>query len=264
MPKRIRFLIVVAVLLLISGAHVMGGMEYVYAHNTLENTVGDTTQTTTVYSVQVIDGANLLTDEQESLLAGKMQGVAQYCNVLFVSSDQVSGTTADYAAAIYREQYGDQSGVLFFIDMSNREIYVYAHGTIYATINRSNAYTITDNVYTYASAGDYYSCAFQAFSQIQMLIEGEKINRPMKHISNLLLAVIFSVLFNYWLMRMTSKVKELDKENLLKGNAYTLHIQEPKYQLLAHKRYSRSSSSGGSSGGGGGGSSGGGGGGHSF
>lgn len=220
-------------------------------------------QNAATYSAKVLDEADLLTADQESRLLDEMQPITSYGNALFVSSDQVNGTTGEYARIRYLNTFGEQSGIIFLIDMTNRELYIYSHRGMFRIINRDNAYTITDNVYTYATNGDYYTCASMVFSQVQTLLEGEKINRPMKHAGNLLLAIIFSILLNYWLMRRTSKVKELDMENLLKGSESRFHMEEPKFLFIKQNRVRRSGG-GGSSGGGSSGGGGGGGGGHSF
>ncbi len=219
-------------------------------------------QNVATYSVKVLDEANLLSNEQEILLQEEMQAIAPYGNALFVSSDQVNTSTGEYARERYMSTFGEQSGVIFLIDMTNRELYIYSHNDMFRIITTNNAYTITDNVYTYATDGDYYTCAGMAFSQVEALLKGEEISRPMKHAGNLLLAVIFSILFNYWLMRKTSNVKELDMENLLRGSENRFHMEEPKF-LLAQQKRVRMSGGGGSSGGGSSGG-GGGGGGHSF
>lgn len=182
---------------------------------------------------------------------------------LFVSSNQVNGPTGEYAQSRYLSTFGEQSGIIFLIDMTNRELYIYSHNEMFRIITRTNAYTITDNVYTYATDGDYYTCASMVYSQVEVLLKGEEISRPMKHAGNLMLAVIFSILLNYWLLRKTSKVKELDMENLLRGSKSNFHMEEPKFLFVTQKRVRMS---GGGGGGHGGGSSGGGGGGggHSF
>ncbi|MCQ5120544.1 hypothetical protein, partial [Coprococcus eutactus] len=71
--------------------------------------------------------------------------------------------------------------------------------------------------YEYASGVIYFECGYEAFEQINMVVAGEQIRRPMKHISNILLAIIFSLLLNYLLMKKTSKVYDLGSKNLLTG-----------------------------------------------
>lgn len=87
------------------------------------------------------------------------------------------------------------------IDMDNRNIWIHSNGAIYRTITKSYADTITDNVYTYASAQDYYGCASEAYTQMATLLAGRRIAQPMKYISNALLALIIALLINYFVVR---------------------------------------------------------------
>ena len=53
-------------------------------------------------------------------------------------------------------------------------------------LQNSYADSITDNVYTYASNRDYFSCAAKGFERELNLLKGQKIRQPMKYISNAL------------------------------------------------------------------------------
>ena len=125
--------------------------------NTLSNEMWNGTtvyaQSAATYAAKVLDEADLLTADQESQLLDVMQGITAYGNALFVSSDQVTGTTGEYAKSRYLSTFGEQSGIIFLIDMTNRELYIYSHNEMFQIITRNNAYTITDNVYTYATKG---------------------------------------------------------------------------------------------------------------
>ena len=125
----------------------------------------------TGWQVIVDDRADLLTDEEESRLASEMEPVTAYGNAAFISC-YASGSTSSYAKDLYRDLFGSDSGTIFMIDMENRNIWIQSNGAIYRTITKSYANTITDNVYKYASRGDYYGCASNAFSQICTLLEG--------------------------------------------------------------------------------------------
>ena len=76
-------------------------------------------------------------------------------------------------------------------------ITLYGNGPAEKTISDADCRAITDNVYSYASRGDYFSCADKALEQVLSLCRGERITRPVKHITNALIAVIFAVLVNY-------------------------------------------------------------------
>ena len=218
------------------------------------------------HKVIIKDYADVLTKSQEEQLMETMQETARYCNVLCEISEFAFHSSAYHAESSYKRELGTLDGVMFLIDLYNRQIYIYSYGEPYKIITKTNAYTITDNVYEYASEEKYFECANEAFKQINMLLVGEQISRPMKHISNILLAIIFSILLNYLLLKKTSKVYDMGTKNLLTGTKVSYNMNH-KYDMLTETRSSRSGSGGhGGIGGGGfgGGGIGGGGGGHSF
>ena len=156
------------------------------------------TNSETGYCVVIDDQEDLLTEDEESDLLAQMQGLTQYGNAIFVSCSQFEyEETLDYAKDWYYRYYGNSSGTILMIDMGQRLIALYSAGANNDVIRREEGYVITDNVYTYASEGDYYGCASAAFAQVGTLLEGGKIARPMKYINNALLALILAVLINY-------------------------------------------------------------------
>lgn len=226
----------------------------------------------TGFRVVVEDDAELLTEEQCRKLAAVMEGITAYGNVAFKTVDVNTASTESYASSFYRKRFGTDSGTLFMIDMDNRNIWIYSDGAVYQVITTTNANTITDNVYRYASRGEYYECAAEAFRQINALLEGQRIARPMKYISNALLAMILALLINYGIvLRLTGLRKPGDREIL--GNIHRRFSYTKPTAVHTHqtKTYDPVSSGGGGGsggghggGGGGGGHSSGGGGGHSF
>lgn len=224
----------------------------------------------TGYDVIIDDEADLLSEEEESLLAQTMQQITSFGHAAFKSVSYNSYSASSFAASYYHELFGSQSGTLFLIDMDNREIYIFSDGSIYRTVTSGYAKTITDNVYRYASNGNYYDCANEAFLQIHRLLSGSKIAQPMKYISNTLLALILAALINYFLAMFLSGTAKPSKAELLGSISSGFKLTDP-YTTKTHqtKTYSpQSSGSSGSSshggGGGGGGHSSGGGGGHRF
>lgn len=220
----------------------------------------------TGYRVELEDDANLLSSEEESKLAQTMEEITAYGNVAFQTISSNSSSTGSFAKQYYRELFGTKSGTLFLIDMANREIYIFSDGKVYRTITNSYALTITDNVFRYASAGQYYDCAHQAFRQIATLLEGGRIMQPMKYISNALLSLLLGLLICFaWICIITRMRKPEDQELMRKVIKHISFTPPQAVCTQTTKTYSPPSSdsdSGGSSGGGGGSS--GGGGGHSF
>lgn len=161
----------------------------------------------TGYRVLTEDWAGLLTQEQLNGLTETMHGITTYGNAAFVTTDRNTSSTEDFARAYYMDRFGTDSGTVFVIDMEQRNIWIHSDGNVWKVITAANANTITDNVYRYASRGDYYGCAAEAFAEIHALLEGERIARPMKYIGNALLAMSLALLANYGLVLCSSGLR---------------------------------------------------------
>ncbi len=228
----------------------------------------DTTGTSN-YQIIIEDDADLLSAPEERQLAEAMEPITAYGNVAFKSILSNPGNTDSYAEDYYYHLFGRDSGTLFLIDMDNRMIYIHSDGAIYKTITKDYAETITDNVYKHASNADYHLCAAEAYSQIDTLLQGNKIRQPMKYISNALLSVLLAFFLCYaWICTITG-LKRPDDEELMKDvtTRFNMQITAPPKMTGETRTYNPQSSgggSGGSSGGGGRSGGGGGGGGHRF
>ena len=226
----------------------------------------------TGYTAYIDDEEDLLSSSEEENLLKKLAPLTQYGNVAFLSG------RGEYSAAatirdFYNEVFYGKSGLIFFIDMENREIRIQSGGAFYRTISSDVANSITDNVYVFASNGDYYRTAAVAFSQVKAKMEGRFVATPMRWISNFFLAIFLGLLFNFTMLLMTWKQNRAGSKavlgalrpNMILGNREVIMTNQTKVRLS-----SSSSRRGGRSGGGfsGGGSSGGGfspgGGGHRF
>ena len=224
----------------------------------------------TGYRVVIEDDAGLLTDDEKSRLAETMKDITPYGDVAFKSIDYNPYSTETYIERYYNSIFGTGSGTVFLIDMDNRNIWIYSDGSIYSTITTAYANVITDNVYTYASDRDYFTCANKAFIQEAALLQGRRISQPMKYISNALLAIAIAILINYFIVRQTSRVRKASDNEIVNGvfannafnNVSVNFIRQTR--TYSPRSSSSSGSSGGHSGGGGGGGHSGGGGGHSF
>lgn len=218
----------------------------------------------TTYKVIISDDANLLTESEELSLREIMTSLSEYGNVAFKSIEYNSSSTGSYADRYYHSIFGTQSGTLFLIDMDNRNIWIFSDGYMYSVITKGYADTITDNVYKYASNGDYYSCAYNAYSQELSLLGGQRIAQPMKYIGNALIALTLGLLINYALVKLNNGTGTPDRKEVLSSIHVDTKVDTPNAKFVkTTKTYSPQSSSSSGGGGGGGGSSGGGGG-HSF
>lgn len=236
----------------------------------------------TGYAVYIDDQAKLIV--RDAVLEA-MIPISAYGGVAFVSA--YPSTASDvYAEERYREYFGTDSGTLFLIDMKNRYLWIYSDGAIYEVVTKAYANTITDNVYRDATAKDYTRCTVRVFEQIATLLDNGRIAQPMKHVSNVLLALLTGLALNFLLMVYVSRKTKPSREELAEAGGWHAAIFHANKTLKSEQKVyspknnesgsSRGSSGGGHSfgggggsrsfggGGGGGGRSSGGGGGHRF
>ncbi len=227
------------------------------------------------------DEADLLTEEQEALLYEDMLPIIEYGGVAFYTNDKSypEEKASDLAKRLCNTEFEGESGVIFLIDMYTRQIEIYSTGYIYKVLGKVWANGIADNVYTYATDKDYYTCAKKTYQQMTTILSGGKVSVPMKKVSRLLLALALSFFLNFYFLYFSRLSESFGKKvSLVQMNvrsaktANARHVQILSKKLIREKKVAHSSgSSGGSSGSHGGGhfsggghSSGGGGGGHGF
>ena len=117
--------------------------------------------------VIIEDDANLLTETEKQQLKEKMAVLSEYGNVLFKTTNEpINYSSLKYIQNYYYSKYGNKSGVAFYIDMHNRQLCACATGGLEKYITSGKCDTIMDNVYTYATRGNYYQCAKETFSQM--------------------------------------------------------------------------------------------------
>ncbi len=209
------------------------------------------TNAETKYSVIVDDQADLLSDSEEEELMAEMMPVTEYCNAAFVTIETNAYSVSTYADTYAELNFDYQNNVVFLVDMDNREIYISAGGQTQRVITNSKSYTITDNVYKYASDKNYYMCGAVAFNQIYKVLAGERIAQPMKYASNATLAILAAMLLNFAIVSRSSKLKGVDRAELIASAYSRVYNGDVKVtHTKDDRRYSLvSTSSGGSSGG---------------
>ena len=165
----------------------------------------------TGFAAILFDEADLLTDEEEEELEEYLNRVTDYATAIFVTSDTAhSDSIQDHARATLENICGSAdldgyTAIIFMIDMSTRKLIIYSGESVYSTITTGIADSITDNTYTYASKGDYLSCAKEAFTQIFKVMDGQKIAQPMRYITAALLAIFAGLAFSLILVRIKTK-----------------------------------------------------------
>lgn len=219
---------------------------------------------------QIADEANLLSDAEEKALYDAMLPLCEYGTPLFWSTN-ASGSYSTMATRYFYERYGNEDGLLFVINMNVRQLTLVTGGHISRVITQADTNTITDNVYRLARKGDYAGCATEAFRESLKLLQGEKIARPMKLISNVLIALTLALMIVYLYIRQryenrpkTGKINAALPVTAGKAAAFSALLTAGNARMTKQTRVDISSSShgggrGGFSGGGGGFSGGGGG-----
>ena len=211
------------------------------------------------------DEAGLLTAEEVENLKDVMYPLTEYGYIVFKTTNTNYGDTRNYAHNYYYQHFGNESGTMLIIDMSSRYIYICSAGNNYKVITKNKADIITDNIYRYASDGDYYGAAQEAFIEIKTVLDGGKIAEPMRYASNVVLSLVLGFLLTFFFVASSMKIgKASEKRRLEDCEKYVAVANVVASKTGTHKEYSPVESSGGGSGfsgGGGGGFSGGGGGG---
>ena len=158
--------------------------------------------------IVIADDAGLLSESDRESLAESMRKVAQYCNVLLLTTDVNNTSQENYAWQRGSEIFGSSASfTVFLIDMDNRQIYIGSTADIRKTLSTARTHTITDNVYKMASRGDYAGCARTAFDQMFTVLDGGNIPEPMKIIGCALIALIGGLTVCYMIMSSAGKIK---------------------------------------------------------
>ena len=222
-----------------------------------------------MYEVYIDDRLELMTEEEQESLKIQLSELIGYGNMVFLDTGYHNYSNAQkYAEARYRDLCGMEPGVVFLIDMDNREIWLAATGFPKNKLTSAICYEITDKTYLYATKRDYYACANATFTEVQNILEGGYLLPIMRILISLFLSLIAALIIN--LIRLVSSRANLSKQKnlpILYGKFKKKRSHKKIYKTVKKRYHQDSSGDGGGFSGGGGSSSGGGGfsgGGHSF
>ena len=290
MNKKIYLFIILLVSVFTINVHAEGLIQD-NPNATVDQTVTDTskeettrvkyeyTNEKTEFKAIIEDKAELLTIEEKEKLFDQMQPLTEYGHIVFLTITENDYSPDAYAKNEYYSRFENESGTLFLIDMKNRYLYIVSGGWNYKYITRQKANIITDNVYMDARNENWYQCASKAFSQIQSVLEGNKINEPMRYASNIVLSILIAFSLCYLYVLIKTDVAKATSDKILDNcnidvNVANVHGDKTGTKKVYHpvssdsgggSGFSGGSSGGGFSGGGGGGGGfSGGGGGHGF
>lgn len=209
----------------------------------------------TGYIAFIDDGQDLINTDEEVKLLQRLIELTKFGNAGFVTTRTSYSSFKMLCQEYYRNKFSEQNGSIFVIEMSTRQLGLYTDGSNKYIITGSKANSITDNVYRYASRGEYYECADEAFREMYIVLDGGKIAEPMRYTSNIFIALTLALFFGFIFVMVKSKIKKATYQEIVKNCDITFEVGETSaVKVGQHKVYSPvSSSSGGSSGGGGGG-----------
>ena len=205
--------------------------------------------------IAVLDDSGSLLDTAEyDGVWEAMMPVTEYCNVGFYTCSGSDKTYVMDKAKAWANANFKGTCTLFIIDMATRQLAVWSSTDVQKTLTQSKGYTITDNVYKYASRGDYAGCAESAFNQMYKVLKGVNVKGPMRVISNALLALLAAILLAYLFIsaRMEQEVK-VSMPDIITTTAAGAGAVIAAKKLTRKVKHSSSSGGGGFHGGGGGG-----------
>lgn len=160
------------------------------------------------YGITLRDEAELFSQQERASLEKTMEQLTAYCPVALLTTRDARGlSTAALAERVYEALYAPKkNSVLFLIDLDNRSLWIEA-GDELELLSVGMCDSITDNVYRYASEGDYCRCAREAFRQMRTVLAEGKVPQPMKHLSNLLIALCLGLMAAFWAAARENDVK---------------------------------------------------------
>ena len=212
------------------------------------------TNETTGFIAVLDDSGSLLDTAEYDGVWEAMMPVTEYCNVGFYTCSGSDKTYVMDKAKAWANAKFKGTCTLFIIDMATRQLAVWSSTDGQKTLTQSKGYTITDNVYKYASRGDYAGCAESAFNQMYKVLKGVNVKGPMRVISNALLALLAAILLAYLFIsaRMEQEVK-VSMPDIITTTAAGAGAVIAAKKLTRKVKHSSSSGGGGFHGGGGGG-----------
>lgn len=126
---------------------------------------------------RVYDLADLFSDEEEEWLseeAGRLRERMEM-DAAIVTTDDNDGSAEEFADGFYEAAgFGtgeDHSGILFLIDMDNRELYLSTEGRMLRYMTDSRVEAVLDDVYGYAADQDYYGAAMAFLEDVERCYE---------------------------------------------------------------------------------------------
>lgn len=177
------------------------------------------------------DSADLFSGDDEREIKEVMDEFAEYGNVCVYTTSDENYSTSQTAKKYYDRKFGNESGLVFIIDMYNRVIWVETDGYIGDVVDRNKALTIVDNVYNMARDGEYKECAIKALDQALRLMKGKMINQSMRIVSAVFVAILCALLLNFLLLRRINRKPEVSVSELSLGVKSNIRITNERVEV---------------------------------
>ncbi len=140
------------------------------------------TNAETGYTLVIHDKAGLLNGDETAEVATAMREITGETNVAFITypADGDDGTDCVVKAQIWGDAvFGGQSRfTVFIIDMKTRNLGIYASAPLIGKLTSEEMNRITEDVYLFATWGQYAQCAKQTFAQIETALQDWEFTDP--------------------------------------------------------------------------------------
>lgn len=204
----------------------------------------------TGYRVLVYDHAGLFAEEEiDRLAAEDMYPLTEWGDILLYTTESNTYSDTEELAEALLAVYNNQNATGLIIDMANRNLRIQSSGKNDNKLFSDKAESIADNIFRYASDGEWFECAHVAFNQLYRVNNGQRINQPMKYISAALLAIAVALLGNFIVLKLTTVDWDVNYDDGKIKNGH-LDIPDMNIEMInSQKEYSPSTgtSSGGHS-----------------
>ena len=132
---------------------------------------------------RVFDEADLLSETEEKVIQQEIEARIQKLSmdIIVVTIDDAYGKSAmNYADDYYDEHgfgYGDSygPGILFLLDMDNRELYISTAGEAISKFTDGEIDQMLDEIYYWASEGSWYDACMEFVEQVDQYADNEEI-----------------------------------------------------------------------------------------
>lgn len=249
-----KYLITIICIFILSG--ILFGISFVRDRSrTAEVSAQRSNEGLVVTEKRVFDEADLLTDGEEGKLQQrieKVRGDSHTDIVVLTTNDTEGKTSMEYADDFYDVHdfgYEDShgTGILFLVDMDNRNIWFSTSGDCMTYYTNSRIDTAIDNVYSALKAGQYYDVFDGCIDSVgQYMYHSNSVN-PIWYLGIALIVTLCVVL--YLVLSRGSKVTVNSDTYLVASTKEVYERSDIHYDTVVTTRVIEDSSSGGSGGG---------------